>query len=63
MAESPCGRGRTPSTEAHWRLLRATTKRAPNYRRRCFYTATWGSAKWCPKSLRRSAIAHSTAPL
>eukprot|EP00969_Alexandrium_andersonii_P327639 14478339-Alexandrium_andersonii.AAC.1 len=43
--------------------LRAAPNSALYYRRRCFCAATWGAAKRRPKSLRQSAVAHSTAPV
>eukprot|EP00969_Alexandrium_andersonii_P194339 8584140-Alexandrium_andersonii.AAC.1 len=63
MAEPPRGRGWTPSTMAHRGPLRAGPKRAPCCGRRCLFTATWGAALRRPKSLCRSAVAHSTAPI
>eukprot|EP00969_Alexandrium_andersonii_P233339 10301835-Alexandrium_andersonii.AAC.1 len=44
MAESPRGQGRTPSTEAHWGLFRASAKWAPHSGRDRSDRATWGAA-------------------
>eukprot|EP00969_Alexandrium_andersonii_P349297 15430727-Alexandrium_andersonii.AAC.1 len=63
MTDSPRGQGQTPPQRLNGVSSEPPPKKCRTMGEDASYTATWGATNWRHKTLCRSALIHSTAPV